>query len=128
MITPTQEQVVIVDAIGAHQKLKISALAGSGKTSTLVLVAEAYKVPSLYIAYNKHMAEEARSKFPDHVEVRTAHSYAYQSHAGKIKHKLVRIPGPGGKYNNVCGTGSEIACEGREIMSHHDETEECTSF
>jgi hypothetical protein len=109
LITPTQEQDIIVDAIGVHQKLKVSARAGAAKTTTLVLAAEAYKVPSLYIAYNKHMAEEARSKFPNHVEVRTAHSYAYQSHAGKIKHKLVRIPGPGGKYNNVCGTGSEIA-------------------
>lgn len=109
MFTPTQEQVEIVEAIGSTQKVKVSARAGAAKTTTLTLAANAYKVPSLYIAYNKHMADEARSKFPAHVEVRTAHSYAYRSHADSIKHKLVRIPGVGGKYNNVCGTGSEVA-------------------
>lgn len=109
MITPTKEQDIIVEAIGKHNKVKVSARAGAAKTTTLVLAAQAYRVPSLYIAYNKHMAEEARNKFPEHVEVRTAHSYAYRSHADSIKHKLVRIPGVGGKYNNVCGTGSEVA-------------------
>ena len=109
MITPTQEQVAIVEAIGNTNKVKVEARAGAAKTTTLVLAAQTHKVPSLYIAYNKHMADDARSKFPDWVEVRTAHSYAYATHAQKLKHKLVRIPGPGGKYNNVCGTGSEIA-------------------
>lgn len=112
--TPTQEQKDILAAIGEGLRaggfrMKISARAGAAKTSTLVLSSEAYPVSSLYIAYNKAMADEAREKFGPHVEVRTAHSYAYATHGKKLNRKLERISGPGGTYNNVCGTGSEVA-------------------
>lgn len=107
--TPTQEQNQIVEAIGKLQKVKVSARAGAAKTSTLELAANAYKVPSLYIAYNKNMALEAASRFPKHVKVRTAHSFAYAITGDAIKHKLKRIPKPDGSYNNVCGTGLEVA-------------------
>lgn len=102
----TAEQKDIVAASKYFGKLKINAAAGSGKTSTLVMVAQENIVPSLYLAFNKNMAEEAKQRFPSHVEVRTTHSLAYSQTGKMISHKLRR---PLGGYKNVCGTGSEIA-------------------
>lgn len=103
---PTGEQLDVVEAFKIHRQLKIDAKAGAGKTSTLKLLAEDNPVPSLYLTFNKNMAEEARSKFPKHVDVRTTHSIAYSVIGKDIAHKLTR---PTGEYKNVCGTGSEIA-------------------
>lgn len=104
--TPTQEQLDIIEAAKTGVNLRIQAYAGCSKTTTLVLTANELVKPSLYLAYNKAMAEEAKEKFPDHVEVRTTHSLAY-SHIGKnYHHKLSR---PRGAYRNVAGTGGEIA-------------------
>lgn len=58
--------------------LKISAVAGSGKTHTLVGIAEKLKPNrALYIAFNKAIALEAKLKFPHYVDCRTIHSLAY---------------------------------------------------
>jgi superfamily I DNA/RNA helicase len=104
--TPTQQQLDIVAAAKKYDALKIDALAGSSKTSSLVLVANNLPVRSLYLAFNKAMAEEAKSKFPHHVEVRTSHSLAYREVGHAYQHKLQR---PYGGYQNVLGTGGEIA-------------------
>ena len=103
---PTQEQVDILGAFKANRVLKVNAVAGSGKTSTLKLLAEDNKVPSLYISFNKAIAEEAQGKFPQHVECRTSHSLAYAQYGKYIQHKLKR---PVVKYKNVAGTSAEIA-------------------
>ena len=102
----TQEQIQIVEASKTHNILKIEAFAGSGKSSTLVEVSKVNLVPSLYLTFNKAMADEAKEKFPAHVECRTIHSMAYGSYGRDMSHKLVR---PKGRYQNVAGTASEIA-------------------
>ena len=87
----TSEQLEIVNSIG---NIKINAVAGSGKTTTLVEYAKAktnnkkknthtYKKRRkniLYIAFNKSAQIEARKKFKNlpNVEVKTAHSLAYK--------------------------------------------------
>lgn len=102
---PTKEQELIIEAAKLGENLAIQAMAGSGKTSTLVMVSNEVVKPSLYLAYNKAMADEAKEKFPDHVEVRTTHSLAYAHIGHEYQHKLSR---PRGAYVNVAGTGSEI--------------------
>lgn len=106
--TPTPEQASCIAAAvnKAIAMLQIRACAGSGKTSTLGMMAEANEVPSLYLAFNKVTATEAAAKFPDHVTCRTTHSMAYSAFGGKLREKLSR---PSGKYVNVAGTGNEIA-------------------
>lgn len=104
--TPTQEQLDIIEAAKTGVNLRIQAFAGASKTTTLTMVAKGLVKPSLYLAYNKAMADEAKEKFPDHVEVRTTHSLAY-AHIGKnYQHKLSR---PKGAYKNLGGTGGEIS-------------------
>lgn len=104
--SPTEEQQKAVELSHEVSKLKLSALAGSAKTSTCILIAEANPCPSLYLAFNKTMAEDAASRFPAWVEVRTTHSLAYKVFGRKYAHKLSR---PAGAYQNVGWTGSEVA-------------------
>lgn len=104
--TPTQEQLDAVEMSHVVRNLKLSALAGSAKTSTCVLIAQANPCPSLYLAFNKTMAQDAAGRFPDWVEVRTTHSLAYKVFGRKYAHKLSR---PAGAYQNVGWTGSEVA-------------------
>lgn len=104
--TPTPQQKTVVQAVIEELLVKVEACAGSGKTSTLVMCAEAYPKPSLYLAFNKVTADEGTAKFPKYVTCRTTHSVANAAVAGPIRHKLSR---PFGRYVNVAGTGSEIA-------------------
>jgi hypothetical protein len=58
--------------------LKINACAGASKTYTLLKVSEALPhSDQLYLAYNKAIAEESKSKFPSYVQCKTTHSLAF---------------------------------------------------
>lgn len=104
---PTPQQVSCIEAAVNEliRLLKVEACAGAGKTSTLVMMAEALPVPSMYWCFNKSNADEAAQKFPPHVKCSTSHSTAFSFFGRDIAHKLKR---PVGKYVNVAGTGSEI--------------------
>lgn len=76
---PTEEQQRIVSVAKTGKNIAIQAYAGASKTTTCVLIAQEVRKPSLYIAFNKSIAEEASEKFPSHVECRSLHSLAWQS-------------------------------------------------
>lgn len=105
MFNPTNEQIEILEAFNANRVLKVNAVAGSGKSTTLRYLADNCNKPSLYLCFNKGVADEASEKFPSHVECRTIHSLAYPVYGRMLQHKLKR---PLGKYKNVAGTPSEI--------------------
>jgi len=76
----TDEQQLILNTIRSNDcnLLKISSVAGSGKTATLIQIAKTLSVThGLYIAFNKSIAEEAKLKFPYTIECRTLHSLAW---------------------------------------------------
>lgn len=76
---PTPEQTRARDLFAKGVSLKIEAGAGTGKTSTLLLLAETDTVRrGQYIAFNKAIVEEAKAKFPRNVACNTAHSLAYR--------------------------------------------------
>lgn len=80
-IEPTTEQLDIIDC--EEKNLIINALAGSGKTSTLIMYANKYPNKKfLYLAYNKSIKEEAEKLFPKNVKAFTFHSLAW-AHNGK---------------------------------------------
>lgn len=92
----THEQERCIESFSKCDHLKISAFAGTGKTTTLVGIANAARDEhGLYLAFNREMAQEASTKFPDNVECRTTHSLAYQyamAHYGR--EKLNEAPNP----------------------------------
>lgn len=79
-LTPTFEQQNCIDAYQLGQILKVNALAGTGKTSVLEMMAQAHRVKTLYVAYNRAIVEEAKQRFPrSHVECKTAHQIAFRA-------------------------------------------------
>ncbi len=104
--SPTAEQSHIFQLAKDNVRLQIDAGAGAAKTTTLTMIADRMQMRSLYLTFSKDMAEEAKHKFPSHVEVRTTHSLAYAKFGRMLQDKLTR---PRGAYVNVCGTGGEIA-------------------
>ncbi len=87
----TAEQIAIINSTG---NIKINAVAGSGKTTTVVEYAKARPKDSkiLYLAFNKSVKLEAVKKFKDkgldNVKVETAHSLAYKNVVFKHKYKV----------------------------------------
>lgn len=77
----TKEQYNIIHSTG---NIKINAVAGSGKTTTIIEYAKARPKTSriLYLAFNRTVKMEAVKKFKNeglhHVKVETAHSLAYK--------------------------------------------------
>jgi superfamily I DNA/RNA helicase len=77
----TREQYDIINSTG---NIKINAVAGSGKTTTIIEYAQARPATSkiLYLAFNKSVKIEAAKKFAhkglNNVKVETAHSLAYR--------------------------------------------------
>lgn len=89
MFTPTKEQIKIVETVKTGKNILVAAFAGTGKTSTLSLIATQYPQKRfLYLAYNKQMEKEARRKFGFNVTSCTIHSLAYQKLGHKYQSKL----------------------------------------
>lgn len=76
----TDEQKKIIDLIQNNiQKLKINAFAGTGKTTTLLEITKANpNKKTLYLAFNKSIANEAKQKFSSNTDVYTTHALAYK--------------------------------------------------
>ncbi len=91
----TQEQEDIINSAG---DIKINAVAGSGKTTTIIEYAKARPATAkiLYLAFNKSVKLEAIKKFAakglQNVTVETAHSLAYKNIVFRHHYK-VRVQG-----------------------------------
>ncbi|WP_210514954.1 UvrD-helicase domain-containing protein [Hymenobacter terricola] len=87
----TSEQHAIISAVG---DLKINAVAGSGKTTTLLEYAKAQPARTriLYLAFNKTVKDEAKRKFAAaglrNVRAETAHSLAIREVMRQHPYKL----------------------------------------
>lgn len=87
----TEEQYNIINS---NSDIKINAVAGSGKTTTIIEYSKSRPAKSriLYLAFNKSVRTEAEEKFKrigiDNVRVETAHSLAYKNIIFKYDYKL----------------------------------------
>lgn len=79
--TPTQEQENAIAQAIKLENYKVIAYAGTGKTSTLVMISHILgrmmNKKGLYLAFNKSIATEAQSKFDKSVLCKTFHGLAY---------------------------------------------------
>jgi hypothetical protein len=89
--TPTAEQAEVLDAFGFGADLVVQARAGSGKTTTLKMLAASTPERGVYVAYNKETAKDAARDFPDRVTCRTAHALAFAA-VGKRYGDRLRDP------------------------------------
>lgn len=85
---PTAQQQAIIDAFRERMNIVVQALAGTGKTTTLQLLAALFpQLRFAYVAFNKSIAAEAASKFGHNVTAKTSHGFA---RAAMIKGPLKR--------------------------------------
>jgi superfamily I DNA/RNA helicase len=86
--SPTPEQGDILNAFTTNEHLVIAAGAGSGKTTTLNLLAGTTGRKGLYVAFGRAIKDEAKKKFPDTVECMTAHGLAYRAVGKDYRHRM----------------------------------------
>jgi F-box protein 18 (helicase) len=81
-MNPTKEQQAVIDCrMGPGEMKKVIAYAGTGKTSTFVsYTRERERLPMLYLAFNKSVEVEAKTKFPGNVTCKTVHALAWSTH------------------------------------------------
>lgn len=86
---PTPEQHRALDLFALGGSIAIEAGAGTGKTSTLKLLAASDpKRRGQYIAFNKAIVTEAASTFPENIRCNTAHSLAFRTTGKRYSHRL----------------------------------------
>jgi len=99
---PTLEQIDICNAFQemmesfdrTNRKVVINAGAGTGKTSTLVLLADIAKKlgkKGRFMAFNKAIVTAASKKMPDNVKCSTFHAYFYGTVGQFYKHRSDRV-------------------------------------
>lgn len=85
----TAEQDEILSLANATENLQIRAYAGTGKTSTLELLANACSIrPILCLAFNKRIAEEMAKRMPSATECRTINSLGHRIWGATIPKRL----------------------------------------
>ena len=96
---PTGEQSDILDAFATGDSLVISAGAGTGKTSSLVMIGEQAaqddtRKTGIYVAFNRAIVADARPRFGSDVVVSTAHALAMAAVGKNYRHRLnaARVP------------------------------------
>lgn len=103
-LVPTEEQQAVLDGAATGGTVAISAAAGSGKTSTLRMLARARSATRmLYVAYNKAIQLDAERSFPKNVTCKTAHALAYQSFGAPIRERLAGPRMTGAQTATVLG-------------------------
>jgi soluble cytochrome b562 len=78
--TPSKYQQAIFDAFAnTPANLVINAVAGSGKTTTIVKLTELIRPGqfAIFLAFNKSIATELRTKIPMRIEVKTLHANGF---------------------------------------------------
>jgi hypothetical protein len=85
MPKPTSEQAEAIEFFLKGGSLKINAYAGTGKTSTLVLLSHNTPKQGQYIAFNRSIVRDAKQKFPASVNCSTVHSLALKSTPSKYR-------------------------------------------
>lgn len=76
---PTPEQANALALFATGKSLAIEAGAGTGKTSTLMLLAQSTERRGQYVAFNKSIVTDSKGKFPATVKCNTAHSLAHSA-------------------------------------------------
>lgn len=85
---PTDEQQQALDLFADGDSLVIEAGAGTGKTSTLELLARSTTRTGRYIAFNKAIVTDAQRRMPATVISTTAHSLAFSAIGRRYAHRL----------------------------------------
>ncbi|WEH12206.1 UvrD-helicase domain-containing protein [Streptomyces sp. VNUA24] len=117
MPTPTDEQVHAADAFRAGHHLALQAGAGTGKTTTLALLATSTQRRGRYLAFNKSIALDAAARFPRTVQCKTAHATAYAALGHRYTGRLNSPRQPAWKTGQALGITRPVRIGEHEIST-----------
>ncbi|MFJ9591056.1 UvrD-helicase domain-containing protein [Streptomyces acidicola] len=115
MHTSTDEQVHAADVFRAGGHLVLQAGAGTGKTTTLALLAASTQRRGRYLAFNKAIARDAASRFPRAVHCKTAHATAYAAVGHRYARRLNSPRQPAWKIGKALGITRPVRIGEHEI-------------
>jgi hypothetical protein len=119
--TPTDEQAHAADTFRAGHHLVLQAGAGTGKTSTLTLLAASTTRRGRYLAFNKDIARDAAGRFPCTVRCKTAHATAYAALGHRYARRLSSPRQPAWKTGQALGITRPVR------IGEHDVTQRTLS-
>lgn len=90
---PTDEQAMAIEHFNTGASLKINAYAGSGKTTTLEMIAHRTRRRGLYLAFNQNIVADAKQKFPTNINCKTTHGLAYSAIAPRMNKNKEKMAG-----------------------------------
>ncbi|MFG2432561.1 UvrD-helicase domain-containing protein [Streptomyces sp. NPDC048590] len=114
-MNPTDEQTAAADAFTDGQHLALQAGAGTGKTSTLALLAHSTKRRGRYLAYNRAIATDAATRFPATVTCKTAHALAYAAVGHRYRARLNSPRQPSWKTGHYLGITKTLRIGDRDL-------------
>ncbi|MFJ8955303.1 UvrD-helicase domain-containing protein [Streptomyces sp. NPDC102381] len=114
-MNPTDEQTAATDAFKAGKHLTLQAGAGTGKTSTLALLAHTTQRRGRYLAYNRTIAADARTRFPATVTCKTAHALAYAAVGHRYTRRLNAPRRPAWLTGQALGLTKPLRIGTREV-------------
>ena len=98
---PTAEQADAIQNFIVGDSLKINAYSGTGKTSTLQMLADATSRRGQYIAFNRDIVAEAKERFPRTVNCSTSHSLAMKAAACWLQTRHEKADGQRSTLSNL---------------------------
>lgn len=115
VLTLTDEQTTAADRFHAGEHIALQAGAGTGKTSTLALLAHRTRRTGRYLAYNKAIAQDAATRFPTTVTCKTAHALAYAAVGHRYRTRLNAPRQPSWKTGHALGITKTIRIGDRDL-------------
>ncbi|MCT9113310.1 UvrD-helicase domain-containing protein [Streptomyces mirabilis] len=114
-MNPTDEQAAAVDAFRTGDHLVLQAGAGTGKTTTLTLLARTTQRRGRYLAYNRAIAQDASVRFPSTVTCKTAHALAYAAVGHRYTRRLGAPRRPAWQTGQALGITKAIRIGERDL-------------
>ncbi|MGW1886932.1 UvrD-helicase domain-containing protein [Streptomyces sp. NPDC001970] len=111
----TDEQTAAADRFHAGDHLVLQAGAGTGKTTTLALLAHGTRRRGRYLAYNRAIAQDAATRFPATVTCKTAHALAYAALGHQYRTRLNAPRQPAWKTGQALGITTPIRIAERDL-------------
>ncbi|MFG2402606.1 UvrD-helicase domain-containing protein [Streptomyces lydicus] len=116
-MNPTDEQAAAADHFHAGDHLALQAGAGTGKTTTLALLAHGTQRRGRYLAYNRAIAQDAATRFPTTVTCKTAHAMAYAALGHRFARRLGGPRQPSWRTGQALGITKPLRIGDRDIST-----------
>ncbi|MET8289886.1 UvrD-helicase domain-containing protein [Streptomyces sp. NPDC005132] len=116
---PTEEQQRVREAKQSGAHLVLQAGAGTGKTTTLTMLARSDKRRGIYLAYNRAVVDNAARKFPSNVPCLTGHGLAMRTVGHQYAPRLNAPREPSWKIGQRIGIAPSLQVRlGDRLITH----------